>query len=291
MAKNTKGLRVILNQLSRLQLLHSKHIHALRSCGVVFIFTYHKMLKFMEFISVRLGLSTPVPPTLKLQVLSDLHLEQRMGLSQYRKFDIPAEAEYLVLAGNIGRLAHPDHVDAYRSFLRKQCENFKRVFLIAGNGEFSDSETGDSFEGCLRTLRDFAKHPAMRHRLTVLEEDRFDFDHLGYRVTLLGCTLWARHRADQQIVSKDLTRINGWSSAENNRRNKQSLRWLQQQVKHIREFPENRDRKIIVLTHHAPTIFGTADGQKPVGPDGIWSDWQNDILGGSGVNGLQNGDV
>jgi hypothetical protein len=74
----------------------------------------------------------------------------------------------------------------------------------------------------------------------------------------------------------------------NNNTIEESLIWLQQQVKDIREVPENSDRKIIVLTHHAPTIFGTADGQKPAGREG---DWQNDILGGSGTEGLQDGDV
>ncbi|KAI9754208.1 MAG: hypothetical protein M4579_004805 [Chaenotheca gracillima] len=62
--------------------------------------------------------------------MSDLHLE--VGL-QYGSFHIPYKAPYLVLAGDIGRLVD---YEAYLGFLRRQCGQFVRVFLVLGNHEF-----------------------------------------------------------------------------------------------------------------------------------------------------------
>lgn len=62
--------------------------------------------------------------------MSDLHLE--VG-QQYADFDIPAEAPYLILAGDIGRLKD---YQPYLEFLGRQCDHFVKVFLVLGNHEF-----------------------------------------------------------------------------------------------------------------------------------------------------------
>ena len=64
------------------------------------------------------------------QILSDLHLE--VG-NAYSTIDVPAEAPYLILAGDIGRLV--DLAD-YAKFLERQIDRFDLIFLVLGNHEF-----------------------------------------------------------------------------------------------------------------------------------------------------------
>lgn len=77
------------------------------------------------------------------QINSDLHLE--IG-QQYSSFEIKPSADYLILAGDIGRLI--DYED-FLGFLRIQTAQFKLVFLVLGNHEFY----GDTFEAGLQNAR------------------------------------------------------------------------------------------------------------------------------------------
>lgn len=170
---------------------------------------------------------------LELQVMSDLHFERtRTGLhlEEYPTFEIPRNAEYLVLAGDVGRATQENHIVAYRRFLKRQCDKFELVFLIGGNNEFKRASSTKGLEMGLATLGGFAKHPVMRGRLIFLENDRFDFDHLGHEVTILGCTLLSRHRQDQPNAGEVDSSIKGWNSTINNQTRDESLDFLQSQV-------------------------------------------------------------
>lgn len=60
-------------------------------------------------------------------MMSDLHLEVAQ---QYDTFRVIPRASYLILAGDIGRLAD---YEAFRDFLCFQCEQFAQVYLVLGN--------------------------------------------------------------------------------------------------------------------------------------------------------------
>jgi len=234
---------------------------------------------------------------LKLQVVSDLHLEEFGPQAEYQNFQIPVRAEYLVLAGDIGRATSLEHIEGYQQFLKRQCDKFELVFLIAGNNEFKYNEKDDGIQTGLRNLRSLARDPVMRGRLIFMENHSYDFDSDGYKVTILGCTLWARHRDDQPYAADTDRTIRGWGTRGNNKTHDESFEWLTRRVKQIRADPKNEKRKIIVLTHHSPSIFGTSfprfNGSEGSGPERVWSNYQNNILGpgGIGLEGLKEGDV
>jgi len=131
----------------------------------------------------------------------------------------------------------------------------------------------------------------MNKRLVILDSEhgRYDFHDDGYNVSMVGCTLWANRRADQEAhVGFNDRLIVGKNSKKNNELHQADLAWLKREILNIRA--EEKDRVIIVMTHHAPSISGTSAPARD-GRGNSWSDYQNDILGGEGMPGLQIDDV
>ncbi|KAE8445152.1 hypothetical protein EG329_013648 [Mollisiaceae sp. DMI_Dod_QoI] len=244
----------------------------------------------------------PVP--VHFQLASDLHMQTSYGKYDYH---IPKRAKYLLLPGDIGAVGRTDnvssssrkprhHAQLFLEFLARQCSQFERVFLVAGNHEYKQNTIahGDA------TLKGFETHASMHGRLTVLEKDRFDLrdegngNGKGILLTVLGCALWSRLREDQpEAADNDMERVDGRGIVGNSReahnaRFEDSLGWIQEEVGKVRR--EDPKRRILVMTHHAPKIRWTSElryDQK----GSYWSAYQNDILGGEGVDGLQEGDV
>lgn len=210
------------------------------------------LFKFQGFHSIQ--------PPAAFQVFSDLHLE--VG-QQYSSWDFPIKAPYLILAGDIGRLAD---YDVFLSFLERQTNRFQSVFLVLGNHEFY----GSSFaEGIVRAQR-LVSEPRLQEKLVLLHRRRFDVPDSD--VTILGCSLWS-HITDsaRELVSakvNDFRRISEWTTSSHNAEHTNDLKWLREQVKMIqqeesRAAKENRQsqskRKILIVTHHAPSIKGTSE--------------------------------
>jgi hypothetical protein len=178
--------------------------------------------------------------------------------------------------------------------------------MVFGNDDFNGpldgkihSSTTDGIKAGLDLVKKWMDHPAMNKRLVILNggekgtPGRHDFMGDGHNVTILGCTLWSKHRGDQvpnEIEKLDIE-LMGNSSKKNNARHEKDLNWLRHAIAEIRIREADPDRVIIVMTHHAPCITRT------VSPDlneffGLfWSDFQVDILGGEGMRGLGKGDV
>jgi hypothetical protein len=82
------------------------------------------------------------PPAVRLQLVSDLHLEAPRGLwmatkrtDDYATFELPVEAPYLALLGDVGLVGHAECLD----FVRRQAQAYRKVFWVCGNHEFYDS--------------------------------------------------------------------------------------------------------------------------------------------------------
>ena len=197
----------------------------------------------------------------KFQVMSDLHLE--IG-QQYADFVIPAEAPYLVLAGDIGRLKD---YQSYLEFIVRQCVQFTRVFLVLGNHEFF----GVSHTEGLRLARCLEKEPGCSGKLHVMSRNRVDLESsLG--LTILGCTLQSsippEAKTMVQMKVNDFKRIEGWTVDDHNSEHQRDLEWLQKEIQTIRSEECQFKRSIFVITHHAPAIQGTSRPSDLVKP---WS--------------------
>ncbi|KAL5358879.1 calcineurin-like phosphoesterase [Aspergillus floccosus] len=202
-------------------------------------------------------------PSVPFQVLSDLHLEVNQ---QYASYEIPACAEYLILAGDIGRLAD---YNAYRDFIRKQTERFRVVFLVLGNHEFYNM----SITAGLEKARQLELEPCFNGRLVLLHRKQYDIP--GSHITVLGCTLWS----DVPDESKDVVRmrisdfkhITGWTVEDHNANHREDLAWLQSEIRMVHRENNYADRQspkrsVLVVTHHAPLLRGTSSPQHAQNP-------------------------
>jgi len=77
-----------------------------------------------------------------------------------------------VLAGDIGRLV--DYTSLLK-FLQKQCDNFKRVFLVLGNHDFY----GISREEGLQKVAVLEQESIMQGKLVVLNRKRVTIDDVS----------------------------------------------------------------------------------------------------------------
>ncbi|EGE08809.1 Ser/Thr protein phosphatase [Trichophyton equinum CBS 127.97] len=181
--------------------------------------------------------------TTAFQVMSDLHLE--VG-QQYADFHIKPRASRLVLAGDIGRLAD---YGSFRDFLCTQCENFE------------------------------AEEPQMKGRLVILNQKRVDIGD----ITILGCTLHSHVPPEsEQIVAykiNDFRRIQDWTVANHNAEHAADVKWLMDEISLLRSTESGSKRKIVVVTHHAPSIRGTSKASDEGNP---WSSaFGTDLLDGT----------
>lgn len=202
------------------------------------------------------------------QILSDLHLE--VG-QQYEQFHIPPKGPNLVLAGDIGRLVD---YDSYLKFLARQVSCFERVFLVLGNHEFY----GLSFDAGIARARQLEKEPALGGKLVFLHQSRWDDGASG--VTVLGCTLWSNipEQAAGITAAKinDFKKIEQWTVETHNARFASDLTWLEEQLRDMSlaqtaahsDTAADPPRRVLVVTHHAPSIEGTSSPKNSGNP---WS--------------------
>lgn len=204
--------------------------------------------------------------TTTFQILSYLHLELN---HKYATYTIPPTSPYLILAGDVGTLAG---YDAYASFLRRHTPHFKQVFLVLGNHEFHHL----SHTEAMTRARRLETEDGLRGKLTLLHRGRFDLDDDddGQSVVILGCTLWTSIPDSARVVVeakvKDYKFIEDWSVDRHNAEYTADVKWLRQEIQSVYEegLVTGRRRKVLVITHHAPSNIGTSN---PIHVDNPWT--------------------
>ncbi|KFY91669.1 hypothetical protein V500_04539 [Pseudogymnoascus sp. VKM F-4518 (FW-2643)] len=192
-------------------------------------------------------MSGPIPrKKADFQVMSDLHLEVS---NEYSTFSIPKAAPFLILAGDIGRLAD---YESFLVFIHAQCCQFSRVFLVLGNHEFY----GLSRDEGLRRAACLEQEPDLAGKFTVLSRTRVTLEDYG--ITILGCTLNSLipPEAEDSVRGrvKDFQRIENWTVAGHNKEHSLDVAWLENQIKLIRGDESTSEHQILVVTHHAPSV-------------------------------------
>ncbi|KAH6675908.1 hypothetical protein B0J14DRAFT_561610 [Halenospora varia] len=222
------------------------------------------------------NLPPPKPPLAirvpaRFQVESDWHLEHDLTLSAYAIWEksFPFSGDFLLLAGDCGRVnpnnlpnstIAADHQTAYKGMLSRISKNYKHVFLISGNNEPKTLRGGPRIAETMLSLKSFESDIP---NLTVLEKQSADISGLGYDSTILGCTLWSRLRSDAAPGAGDAGQWTGETDAEHNARFEHSLAWLRAEVKRVRK--ERPSHRIIIMTHHAPTMRWSAQNNRQDG--------------------------
>ncbi|KAK7755847.1 hypothetical protein SLS62_002133 [Diatrype stigma] len=207
----------------------------------------------------------------RIQILSDLHLD--IG-QQYSSYEFPVSAPFLLLGGDIGRLAD---YDPYRKFLEKLVGRYERVFLVLGNHEFY----GLSYEAGIAQARRLSEEPSLADSLVLLHRTRWDDPGSG--LTILGCTLWSDipNTAEAIFESKinDFKKIDGWTVPKHSQVHAEEADWLRTEVARVAASePEGDDvsssssgsrtrrRHLLVATHYAPCLEGTSRPEQASNP-------------------------
>jgi hypothetical protein len=215
-----------------------------------------------------------LPAKADFQVMSDLHLEVS---NQYSSFYIPKAAPYLILAGDIGRLVD---YESYLDFLRSQCCQFTRVFLVLGNHEFY----GLSREEGLRRAELLQQEPDLSGKLVVMNQTRITLD-TPTGITILGCTLqsWIPPEAREIVEARvnDFRRIKNWTVDRHMMEYTSDVDWLQKQINLIRNEESTSGHRIVVITHHAPSVQESSRPSDIGSP--LRSAFATDLLGINGV--------
>jgi len=225
-----------------------------------------------QLLARLLGKSERCPGSVRLLVMSDLHLESQ----SYPHFPIPRKAPYLVLAGDNGQLADTRQ---YRDFLKRQCSQFEHVYLVLGNHEFFGF--GRSREDGMTEARHLQKQ--LSDKLSILYRKRVNTPDSN--VTILGCTLHsdvpaAARRSILRRKLMDFRKIDRWTVIKHQKEYDKDVQSLQQRIASISQ--EEPERRIVVVTHHAPSKIGTFN---PVHKTRPWeSAYGTEILRSSFIN-------
>lgn len=179
---------------------------------------------------------------MKVYVVSDIHLEIKEKFR--KKLVISGDPEaYLVLAGDIGN----PFQKSYASFLYEQADKFKKVFVLAGNHEFyGNSITSATFQ----IEKVCSKFP---EKLIFLNNNEYVIDET---YIILGTTLWSEITPVQEKYVKeylnDFYSIKDFTIKTYKTLHQESVEFLKTALE------KNKDKKVIVCTHHAPTYNGTS---------------------------------
>lgn len=183
----------------------------------------------------------------QFQIVSDLHLETHPS---YDGFRLRKTAEYLALLGDIGHVGD----DRFLSFLEKQVQRYWAVFFLLGNHEPYHLD----FPAAKSRMRAFADRMEAKRRTSTIGRfiflDQTRYDMPGYRLTILGCTLFSHITKEQaaSVASRlvDFKDIVDWTIEQHNLAHQSDLEWLNAEVAKIAR--EQPTRNIAIFTHHSP---------------------------------------
>ncbi|AYV82461.1 MAG: metallophosphatase [Hyperionvirus sp.] len=185
---------------------------------------------------------------LHMQVISDIHLEFIEG-AIFQKIVRPV-APNLAICGDLGL----PYVDSYDNFLSKCSQNFKNVFLIAGNHEYyqwkrkeGQKMTMGEVDSLIETLtKKYANVRYLNNKYHVLDN----------KFAIIGTTLWSEIKPINYYYAQnglnDYNQI--YSSPDmlitpryTDQKFTENSEWLQKTM------DELRDKKLIIMSHHLPS--------------------------------------
>jgi hypothetical protein len=204
---------------------------------------------------------------MKFYNVDDLHLE-------FSDLHLPGDKDgILLLAGDIMtptvfREGRTDaialkRVPQFKRFLHEECSKYKKAYWIAGNHEF--------YHGAWEDTRDLMRKAAEGTNITVLEKEWVD---LGEDVHLYAATFWTdfkngdpnvmvlatSYMNDYRVISCNYHYVSGMYAngrvgtlrpstvLEDHHIAKQAL---------IDGLDQRRGKKIVVMTHHAPSLLSS----------------------------------
>lgn len=174
----------------------------------------------------------------RLQIVSDLHIEY-MGDGDINPLDyITPSCEILVLAGDIGSLYKIEQLEI---FLKRICVHFKMVIYVAGNHEFytCNGYLPMSFNKLVNVLMNLEKHIP---NLYILNQSSIVIED----VCISGITLWSEPKI---IIPRFIVRIAGLYTEYYEKMFKNDVRYVENMINYCHE----KQLKLVVVSHYSPT--------------------------------------
>ena len=173
---------------------------------------------------------------MKFNLLSDLHLER--DPRNYYRYEFPATAPHLILAGDIGNVVDR----GFEHFLLRAALSYLMVVFILGNHEPWGTTLPSAIARCKEIS---AKAP----NLKFLENDMTTIDD----TLILGTTLYS-YISEEILPSirrrmADFRYVRDWTTPLYQKAFSDSVDWLENATK---------GEKILVVTHYAPVIVGSS---------------------------------
>ncbi len=175
---------------------------------------------------------------LKLQIISDIHIEHLTG-TNYELPEIEPKAPILCLLGDIG---NPHH-ENYWEFLTIQNKNFSTVFLITGNHEYYASTIEKTDTKIIEGIKEFK-----------LENIIFLNNGISFweNTIILGTTLWSHiPNENKEVITKylsDYRCIDNFTTETSNMLFEKNVKWIESMFE---KYPKH---DFIILSHHTPLL-------------------------------------
>jgi Icc-related predicted phosphoesterase len=187
----------------------------------------------------------------KIQIVSDLHLEfSDINIKNNKGADV------LILGGDImvaSKVHKPEseYGKRFRDFLKRVSFQFPHVVYVMGNHEFYDS---GKWVGGIEEMRQAC---GVHDNIYLLERDCKQIDD----VLFVGGTLWTdMNKGDPLTLHSVRDMMNDYRAIKNDEKGYTPLKPYDSAVRHreTKEYikliaSENKDKKIVVVGHHAPS--------------------------------------
>lgn len=203
---------------------------------------------------------------MQIQYVSDLHLEIIDENIDFT-YIIQKSADILVLAGDIGFIT----CNTFKKFIDHVCKNWSYIIYVFGNHEFHNIDsTHYSMEFLKILYKQFFKK---YHNLKLLDNEVFMLnEHI-----FIGSTLWSYipTQYKNKILLNDYSRIyiQGKLFTYDNYIDEFINNYIF--LKNAIKYYSKQNKKIIVITHHAPSKFNTCSSKYPKHMYGYGTDIDN----------------
>ena len=175
---------------------------------------------------------------IKIQIISELHLEFMEKLPKFLNYFKDKDAEYLFLAGDIGYPKYPHYNRGlFYQFICWCTDNYKKVFYIMGNHEAYQTDMNCVIESIRKICEEKPNFIFLQKGIISNLED--------YKV--VGCTLWS------DIESESYYRMNDRNNIIINGQKLERIDLIKMHKADKIWLENNVDSNTIVMTHHLPS--------------------------------------
>lgn len=192
---------------------------------------------------------------MKIQIVSDIHLESTAKPIKRLEEYLTPSAPYLALLGDIGWIRDP----LLKQFLTKVCTMYQKVFYVYGNHEWYNTKHSCVMCQAKEQFREWAKTVP---NLVVLDNETYDLDE--YRIiggTMWGKVSWGNIPTVTSMMNDFVHILTRWGKLTVEKTNEFHVEFCDFLERELKRALED-EKPVIVFTHHAPVWDKRVIGEK-----------------------------